>query len=552
MLPEWFKEFITKRTPEDVPKFMALMHSHSEQPGLLDETFENGMTPLVHAARCGNISMVKCLLSFHVDISKVCEKKILNPWNPNIVVTSLPLSPLQAALESGSEDCVGYLLKHGANPLDAENGFLGLLTTLLRWDSMDLIDFIVQKHFDVEFGFFREAHIQDFKRFFLEAVRVGNVKLVHLLLKAGLSPNFLLDGVMPLVLAAHAKHPRMCLMLIHNGAYLGGARGQLQQLNAQNPLLAAALGGWKEALRVLVALGGDVNEMLTRQTFSDISQSALYAETPLLHHVVAKDNADMTAFLVEELKADPNSLSAIGNTVLHTAVQAGAVKCFDYFLSEKCSKFILLWSLVNTTNRASMTPLMLACELNEFPLVQKLLRVNSVIDPVQPFSKSALNLAIEKNNDQIVEKLLLAGANVKLSKPCPPIITSAKAGNATICEMLLEWGADPHVRSAGGESTLFLAAKAQSPDCMELFVKRGCDVNRTTRQGHTPLMILMSTNRLCLLTYLLEHGANMNITTRQVADGPDFALKIASFFFYEYTAQLLIAHGCELDILWFK
>lgn len=114
-------------------------------------------------------------------------------------------------------------------------------------------------------------------------------------------------------------------------------------------------------------------------------------------------------------------------------------------------------------------------------------QVNSFsIDGFQP-----LGLACFFGHESAVQ--LLLNANAAVNDPSQnfqqvtPLHSAAASNNTTICQMLLERGAQVNVRQQGAFTPLHAAAQNGNPEMTRLFLHYGAEVNARTSQGITPL-----------------------------------------------------------------
>src|SRR5204862_7490589 len=137
--------------------------------------------------------------------------------------------------------------------------------------------------------------------------------------------------------------------------------------------------------------------------------------------------------------------------------------------------------------------------------------LNMHTSPTFPWRRTAEPLPLDK-------KLLDAGANpnaivnntprARMRAGSPRIVfatalmRAAFSGDPELCRLLLQYGADPRIKSSDGETMVEAAAglgfiqgysKGRTPaerlDVVKLFVGLGADVNDADDYGITPLMV---------------------------------------------------------------
>ena len=131
--------------------------------------------------------------------------------------------------------------------------------------------------------------------------------------------------------------------------------------------------------------------------------------------------------------------------------------------------------------------------------------------------------AISNRNDEWVELLLRYGANpnarhslLEEHAPEHALLEAAYAsdrGESKAVERmvmhLLNYGADAHVRTTGGNTALHAAvSNAESARLIKALLDKGVDINATNNKGETPLMVAAGNKNHSLYRLLLKHGAN--------------------------------------------
>lgn len=85
------------------------------------------------------------------------------------------------------------------------------------------------------------------------------------------------------------------------------------------------------------------------------------------------------------------------------------------------------------------------------------------------------------------------------------------APNVRLIAALLEAGADPNTKEAGGETALTVAAEYDEPDVIRMLLRRGADVNVQNKEGQTALIIAIKYGNNQVARLLIESHANVNL-----------------------------------------
>ena len=98
--------------------------------------------------------------------------------------------------------------------------------------------------------------------------------------------------------------------------------------------------------------------------------------------------------------------------------------------------------------------------------------------------------AAGENHLEIASKLLDLGEDINEQQPVTQISSkyaalhvAAQRGNAEMCKLLLERGADPSLRDKHNNTPLMLAEKKKNADCIQLLAAAG---STAVRSGGTP------------------------------------------------------------------
>ncbi|KAL8832147.1 MAG: hypothetical protein Q9170_005006 [Blastenia crenularia] len=101
----------------------------------------------------------------------------------------------------------------------------------------------------------------------------------------------------------------------------------------------------------------------------------------------------------------------------------------------------------------------------------------------------ALYHAVRKRDESMCEVLLEAGADPNAKPLCenPSIVEAVKQGELKILEMLLEHGPDLNASATGGGTALYYAVSKNKSDMVKLLLKHGADVNKRPTGEDAPL-----------------------------------------------------------------
>jgi len=322
------------------------------------------------------------------------------------------------------------------------------------------------------------------------------------------------DGETPLHLAVGSGRAKIVQMLL-----AAGGDPNLRDKNGRTPLNCYASGSDSpEIVRVLLGTGTDVNT------------EDLFGRTPLSY--AAERGDPVIVELLLNAGADPNSgkrdapvFCAImqGNTnSLELLLRAGAnpnlAGEFNLSVDHSTTDFM--------NHSGHLTPLWMAVCLDQFPMVQMLLKFKADPNNSETDGRSLLFSVLSHTN--ILEALLDAGANVDPigadENQWTPLSAAANQNNASAVEILLKHGANPNLRDRNGFTPLHWAVYPLADSkVFELLLANNADPNVRSSDGKTPLDelkgIMTANNTLPgknplagqLADLLRQHGALDNL-----------------------------------------
>lgn len=134
----------------------------------------------------------------------------------------------------------------------------------------------------------------------------------------------------------------------------------------------------------------------------------------------------------------------------------------------------------------------------------------------------------------LCQRFLEAGGQADeglLTKEPTPLGFAIVQNRRDLAELLIEHGANPHVRLTNGSHSftvptyLHLAAQYDRIEMCQLLLKHNLDVNLTNREGETPLHMAVRGRNVDVVQLLLQHGAE-NIANEQGQTPIDLAIEL--------------------------
>ena len=401
-------------------------------------------TPLITAARNGNLDAVKILLRYKADIEargtvKVTNDEVVEGCTPlwaaalaghldvvellierNAEVDSTTLTGptlLRTAAFNGHLDIVSCLVEHGAD-VNArhDNRSTPLMITCYN-GHMNVATYLV------EHG--AKIHLQDEDgdTCLHYASERGHVEVVSKLLAVGAkeNPDYVNSrnnsGTTPLMITCYNGHVNVATYLVEHGANI-----HLQDEDGDTCLHCAAGRGHIEVVSKLLAVGAKENpDYVNARNNSGI--------TPLMI-TCYNGHMNVATYLVEH-GANIHLQDEDGDTCLHFAAQRGHVEVVSQLLAVGAKENP---DYVNARDNSGITPLMRTCSDGHMNAVTYLVEHGAKINLLNKNGDTCLHCAAEGGHVEVVSKLLALGAKEQQNyKRLTPLL---KASNHCKIEMV--------------------------------------------------------------------------------------------------------------------
>ncbi|KAL6399313.1 hypothetical protein AUP68_17859 [Ilyonectria robusta] len=367
------------------------------------------------------------------------------------------------------------------------------------------------------------------------ATRLGNVDFARMLLIQGTNPNsvgktgstrHLVFGTV-LNIAAQQRDPRLVDLLLRHGADpndSGDADHTIlddfwneDERNATNT--GQDINNSIHIIEILIEAGGRVthiDQTLPLRWLAASKEHGSFRLIELLQEAAShiKDSASLTnmkmQFAVERDQCE----------MVQGLVDQGAeVNCFSYHYERRYSfNFPRLTSpiaLAAKQNNLKMTQLLLKLgadansiapwDLPFAPMDNRLAQKASLQDFLKNGPQPALHHATWNGNVSMVELLLQHGADVHLKDyfDCTPLQIACRSNHLNVARVLLSWGASVD------EATLYAASQAGSSAALELllFHSPNAEFNSLLENGTAALSVAVGIQSIDHVTALLQAGA---------------------------------------------
>lgn len=392
---------------------------------------------------------------------------------------------------------IDHLLKLGANP-NAKNqdgkNLITIATIHLKTNALSLLlKYQADPHmFDAE-NFMSAIHY---------AAGLGQLELVDLLLKAGVSPNLHspTDKFTPLMSATLQKQTGMVKFLLQNGADV-----DIQDIDGHTGLYEACKCCHLPIARLLLKAGANPN-IKTNKSITPLFIASMkgYVElVELLLRFNADPNLKCTVKGFTPLMAACGSSNSASHKIVKLLLQSGAyVNC-------------------QASDGTGITALHMASVNNDSHIMSVLLNAEADVNlETTPNCGTPLMALCLHRNDEMVQRFLEAGADPNLGS-----ITPLHCGdlNKKIYAMLLDAGGDPNIVCTKyfNLTPLHCACTQNNEDIVQLLLKAKANTNVLNSKGVSPLSIAVSKGNVKIVEALLAAGADVELAGADIELGND-------------------------------
>jgi len=359
----------------------------------------------------------------------------------------------------------------------------------------------------------------------------GAPQIIEMLLDRGADPNERVtetnDTV--LMLAARTGVPQAVELLLAYGAEVNDR----ETYTNTTALMWAASEGHTEVVSLLIDNGADMETQSLYIPQDNIgTYSGFQGQGPRQRHDYEKgpmpwSSGELTALVfaarqghlstVSELiesGADINARAADGQTALTLSINNGHFDISSYLIEKGAD--------VNVQDAQGFTPLYYAVEARNMEVAPGFPWM--VTEDTLPLMRQLLEAGADPNLEihSVTRARMHEGTPLVLYATA--LARAAFSGDLDSTKLLLEHGADPHIKSVENESVLAVAAGSgfimgyhkwrpitERLEVIKLLVdEHGLDVNSYDNYGLTPLMMAANLGDVEVIKYLIDKGARLD------------------------------------------
>lgn len=428
-------------------------------------------TPIFHAIRAENVTMIRLLLSY--------KRTDLN-WPDQFEQT-----PLLYAMSRGFLSAASLLLDFEPKLDNKDGKRRSAIWFAIKHCDEGLVHALLQRGSDI-----REKDYKGYSPISLAILKkhgvITRMLLHHTDPKTGKS--LLEDSSVRDCILRHAVEANfqdiILLLLAH------GANPNIRNDSDETLLHQAAYHGDKEMVKQLLDL--EKTSVNARDSYGRTS-----------FQIAAKyGHKAITRLLLTHIDVDINALDFNGVTALCLAVQNQNTAIASQILAEDHVE-------VNAAGLFGMTALHSATETRNIPIVAALLANESLNPNILDKKKwSALTHAAVQGDLRIIE-LLLGRPDIEVNvRTAPPIFYAAREGHLDVLRRLLCFDTiyTDYLYGCRAESPLCVASQMGHVDIVRLLLRQRPrpDVNFKTYMGYTPLILAASSGHIGVVDLLLK------------------------------------------------
>jgi ankyrin repeat protein len=437
-----------------------------------------------------------------------------------IAAPSLQAGPLADAAQRGDMASVRKFLGEAASPDDAQASGDTALHWAVQHNDHAMAELLLQAGADPGLRNRVEAPP------LLMAAINGDAAMLQLLLAAGADAGqrVSVTGDTPLMLAARTGKAEAVKVLLDHGADVNAA----EEWGKTTALMWAVSEGHAEVAELLLQHGAAIEARsayippdtgrgfegaISRERRAEEVGPVIFASgefTPL--HLAARDGRFEALKVLVESGADVNAIAADGKNALGIAIFNGNYVIADYLIDAgsdvnqpDAQRFSPLFWAVDRRNMETAPNFPWVVTEDPLPLIRKLLDKGA--DP---------NWLVDNT-----PRARMRGGSPRIVF-ATALMRAAFSADLELVELLLEHGADPHIKSSDNETALAAAAglgwisgfhkdrsRTDRLQIVRRLVELGSDVNWQDNYGISPLMVAANLGDVPIIEYLIAQGADL-------------------------------------------
>lgn len=237
---------------------------------------------------------------------------------------------------------------------------------------------------------------------------------------------------------------------------------------------------------------------------------------------VAETVASTESLVKEEPAALEPRLATFGrdcDSALHVAIRQLA--------TEAALELIELGASVHAENAKAVTPLLLASQKGNYPVVQELWKRGASLQQASHSGSTPLLQAAHFGHFDIVKFLFSKGASMEKAndKNTTPLMRAAQEGHFDIVSLFVKNGVEVNRLNNEQMSALMLASQRGHASIVQLLIDSGAMLDATTQQDSTSLMLACKRGHVNVVRVLVTEGCEIWIRDSRGRTAKDMAVR---------------------------
>ena len=429
-------------------------------------------------------------------------------------------TPLMLAAEIGKVSVLGVLVEKGADVNESNSSGETPLTCAAHGGHEEACKVLVENKGNIH------SAISDNWPPLLWAAFSGHTEVCRYLLQSGADANYgdSMGGV--LMYAAEEGHEEVCKLLLQNGAEV-----DLTKLGGNTALMKAAKNGKTEICLMLIQNDANVNYK------NSLGYTALMA--------AAGNGQTETCVTLIKNGASIKDRNNFGETAIDMAVNWGRHETATAMKSAAADQGVCQQEEQAGSQEEDLQT---ASTLEEWKkaIRQMVDALTAPLDRAEEFTEAVKVKNYNRINDMLDKEEINVNAVFEKWVPTDsdktPLAVAAECGEISICELLLNRGANVDQCHENCPSPLHHASSGGYREICQLLIKNRANINAVSFRG-TPLMWACATefrnDEVCQI--LLENGANVNYVDEHGRE----PLRMAAIYGHKELCQLLVEYGAD-------
>ena len=378
----------------------------------------------------------------------------------------------------------------------------------------------------------------------------GHTEVVSNLLAVGVSPEVTTNSLItPLMMGSWNGHSVIVSTLLTSGA-----DPNMADNDGWTPLMVGSQNGHNKVVEVLLEAKVNPN------AFNKDGETAVYLASGYGHSVIvstlltsgadpniansnkwtplmisSQEGHNEVVQLLLKAKVDPNSCSKDGVTAIYWACWNGH--------SVVVSTLLTAGADPNMAGNDWWTLLMIGSQNGHIEVVELLLKAKVDTNAYLEDGTTAIYLSCQNGQSFVVSTLLTSGADPNMAKHngWTPLMIGSKNGHNEVVELLLKATADPNACLQNGTTPIYITSRYGHSAVVSTLLTSGADPNMARSDGWTPLMISSGKGHNEVVELLLKAKVDPNVC---LEDGTT-AIYVASRYGHSVVVSTLLTLGAD-------